>query len=120
MLSDTCSLWRWIWRAPAFQNQEQTTRKLLKAVEEFSTQSRLHSELRRRYRNGINTGFVESAVNQVISNRFVKKQQMRWTPRGAHLLLQTRTKVLNGDLDDTFRRWYPAFRNKSKTEAKAA
>jgi hypothetical protein len=75
-----------------------------------------------RYRNGerINTGFVESAVNQVISNRFVKKQQMRWTPRGAHLLLQTRTKVLNGDLDDTFRRWYPAFRNKSKTEAKAA
>jgi hypothetical protein len=29
-------------------------------------------------------------------------------------------KVLNGDLDDTFRRWYPAFRNKSKTEAKAA
>jgi hypothetical protein len=50
--------------------------------------------------------------------RFVKKQQMRWTPRGAHLLLQTRTKVLNGDLEDTFRRWYPAFR--SKTEAKAA
>ena len=47
MLSDTCSLWRWIWRAPAFENQEQTTRKLLKAVEEFSTQSRLHSELRR-------------------------------------------------------------------------
>ena len=73
-----------------------------------------------RYRNGerINTGFVESAVNQVISNRFVKKQQMRWTPRGAHLLLQTRTKVLNGDLEGTFRRWYPAFR--SKTEAKAA
>jgi hypothetical protein len=61
---------------------------------------------------------VESAVNQVISKRFVKKQQMRWTPRGAHLLLQTRIKVLNGDLEDTFRRWYPAFR--SKTEAKAA
>ena len=73
-----------------------------------------------RYRDGerISTGFVESAVNQVISKRFVKKQQMRWTPRGAHLLLQTRTKVLNGDLEDTFRRWYPAFR--SKTEAKAA
>jgi hypothetical protein len=25
----------------------------------------------------------------------VKKQQMRWTPRGAHLLLQIRTRVLN-------------------------
>ena len=40
-----------------------------------------------RYRCGerIATGFVESAVNQVISKRFVKKQQIRWTPRGAHL-----------------------------------
>jgi hypothetical protein len=32
-----------------------------------------------RYRNGeaIATGFVESAVNQIIAKRFVKKQQMR-------------------------------------------
>jgi hypothetical protein len=56
-------------------------------------------------------GFVESTVNQVVSKRFVKKQQMQWTPRGAHLLLQTRTKVLNGDLEQTFRGWYPAFRH---------
>jgi len=34
---------------------------------------------------------------------------MQWTPRGAHLLLQTRTKVLNEDLEETFRGWYPAF-----------
>ena len=27
----------------------------------------------------------------------VKKQQMRWSPRGAHLLLQVRTRVLNDD-----------------------
>ena len=39
----------------------------------------------------------------------VKKQQMRWTPRGAHLLLQVRTRVLNDDLAEVFRRWYPAF-----------
>ncbi len=32
------------------------------------------------------TAFVESTVNQVISKPMVKKQQMRWTPRGAHLL----------------------------------
>ena len=108
----------------AFENQEETTRKLLKAVEEFSTYIQRNRgfipNYGERYRNGerISTGFVESAVNQVISKRFVKKQQMRWTPRGAHLLLQTRTKVLNGDLEDTFRRWYPAFRG--KTEAKAA
>ena len=103
---------------------EETTRKLLKAVEEFSMYIQRNRgfipNYGERYRNGerISTGFVESAVNQVISKRFVKKQQMRWTPRGAHLLLQTRTKVLNGDLEDTFRRWYPAFR--STTEAKAA
>ena len=108
----------------AFESQEETTRKLLKTVEEFSTYIERNGgfipNYGERYRNGerISTGFVESAVNQVISKRFVKKQQMRWTPRGAHLLLQTRTKVLNGDLEDTFRRWYPAFRG--KTEAKAA
>ena len=50
--------------------------------------------------------FAESTVNQVISKRMVKKQQMRWTKRGAHLLLQVRTQTLNGDLRDTFCRWY--------------
>ena len=39
----------------------------------------------------------------------VKKQQMRWTPRGAHLLLQVRTRVLNDDLADDFRRGHPGF-----------
>jgi DNA-binding NarL/FixJ family response regulator len=46
----------------------------------------------------------------------VKKQQMQWTLRGAHLLLQTRTKVLNEDLDDLFRRWYPKFRPQPPTQ----
>ena len=30
---------------------------------------------------GYARAFVESAVNQIISRRFVKKQQMRWTKR---------------------------------------
>ena len=42
---------------------------------------------RHRHNEPIATGFTESAVNQV-SKRMVKKQQMRWTQRGAHLLLQ--------------------------------
>jgi hypothetical protein len=49
-------------------------------------------------------------VNQVVSKRMVKKQQMRWTQRGAHLLLQVRTQVLNDDLRPTFERWYPALK----------
>lgn len=39
----------------------------------------------------------------------VKKQQMRWTPRGAHLLLQIRTRVLNDTLTEDYQRWYPGF-----------
>ena len=68
-----------------------------------------------RYRQGetISTAFVESTINQVVSRRFVKKQQMHWTLRGAHLLLQTRTKVLNNELEEVFRRWYPEFRPKA-------
>jgi hypothetical protein len=40
----------------------------------------------------------------------VKKQQMRWTPRGVHLLLQIRTRVLNDALRPTFERWYPGLK----------
>lgn len=43
----------------------------------------------------------------------MKKQQMQWTLRGAHLLLQARTKVLNNELEETFRQWYPRFRPKA-------
>jgi len=51
-----------------------------------------------RWRNGerISTAFVESTVNRVISRRFAKKQQMQWSKKGAHLLLQTRTKTCMG------------------------
>jgi hypothetical protein len=46
---------------------------------------------------------VESTVNQVISKRFCKKQPMAWTPRGAHLLLQIPTRVVNDDWEATVR-----------------
>ena len=32
---------------------------------------------------------------------------MQWTRRGAHLLLQTRTRTLDGTLRPTFERWFP-------------
>ena len=65
-----------------------------------------------RFRAGerISTGFVESAVNQIVDKRFDKRQSMRWTPTGAHMMLQTRTRVLNGDLDQLIRCRYPNFR----------
>ena len=90
-------------------------RKLSKAVAEFDGYIRANGawipNYGERWRSGeaISSAFVESAVNQVVSRRMVKKQQMRWTPRGAHLLLQVRTCVLNDDLATVFQRWYPAF-----------
>ena len=60
-----------------------------------------------RYGEAIITAFVESTVNEVIAKRMVKKQQMQWSPGGAHHLLQTRTAVLNCELRETFERWHP-------------
>jgi hypothetical protein len=70
-----------------------------------------------RNRERISTSFAESTINQVISKRMVKKQQMQWMPAGAHLLLQVRTEVLSEDWEDTFRTWYPQFRPVSVSEA---
>ncbi len=60
-----------------------------------------------RYGETITTAFVESTVNEVVAKRMVKKQQMQWSQKGAHCLLQTRTAVLNGELRGQFERWYP-------------
>jgi hypothetical protein len=64
-----------------------------------------------RWRAGqvISTAFIESLVNSLLAKRFAKKQSMQWTPEGAHLLLQVRSRTLNGDLAATFRTTYPDF-----------
>jgi hypothetical protein len=56
----------------------------------------------------ISTAFAESTVDLIISRRFAKKQQMQWSRKGAHLLLQTRTRTLDGTLRNLFTSWYPA------------
>ena len=100
--------------------------RLLKAVREFDSYIRANAgripNYGERHRAGeaISTAFTESAVNQVISKRMVKKQQMRWTPRGAHLLLQVRTRVLNDQLAGDFHRWYPGFNQAPDPVALAA
>jgi hypothetical protein len=50
-------------------------------------------------------------VKPVISKRFAKRQQMQCAKRGAHLLLQTRTSVLNETLRPQFEGWYPGLAN---------
>jgi len=91
-----------------YETDDATAQKLCKAVQEFS----MHIERNggfipndgQRYRHGerISTGFVESTVNSVVRKSMVKKQQLRWRLRGAHILLQLRTRVLNGEWEATF------------------
>ena len=73
-----------------------------------------------RHDEPIATGFTESAVNQVVSKRMVKKQQMRWTLRGAHTLLQVRARVLNRQLRQDFERWHPQLAQKATPRRLAA
>ncbi len=114
--------WDLEFRIGASENQS----KLLKQLREFDGYIRNNQDYipnyGERYPNGerIATSFVESTVNQVVSKRMAKNQQMAWTERGVHLLLQVRTRVLNGELEETFRRWYPKFRRQEPVVLAAA
>jgi hypothetical protein len=94
----------------------ENSRKLRKVLGEFDAYVVVNEALipnyGERWRNeeSIATGFVESAVNQIVSKRFSKKQQMQWTKKSAHLVLQMRTQVLDERLEETFRDWYLDFR----------
>ena len=108
---------------------EGKAKKLYKKLEEFSGYIKANSNFipnygdRYHYGEYISTGFVESTVNELVTRRMVKKQQMRWTKRGAHLLLQNRIKTLNNELRDCFCQWYkdmaPEAENEPILEKKA-
>lgn len=90
--------------------------KLQKTVEKMQTYINNNQHLipnygeKYRYGETITTAFVESTVNEVVAKRMVKKQQMQWSPEGAHCLLQTRTAVLNDELRSQFEQWYPGMK----------
>jgi len=104
----------------------QKQQKLIKKLDDFETYIRNNAMLipnygeRWRYGESIPTAFVESTINEVVSNRMVKKQQMRWSRHGAHLLLQVRTRVLNDELREIFQQWYPRFVQQEQPLKKAA
>jgi hypothetical protein len=56
----------------------------------------------------ISTATTESTVQWLLHRRIGVNQQMRWSPRGAHLMLTVRTSVVNGNLNrnlGTAERW---------------
>ena len=93
-----------------------------KSVEEFHAYVRCNAHTipnyaeRHRYGERVSTAFVESTVNTVVGKRFSKRQQMRWSKPGAHLMLQTRTRVLDGTLKAKFQSWYPGLFNVQNAE----
>jgi hypothetical protein len=95
----------------------QNLRKFVRTAHEFAVYIKTNEgsliNYGERYRAGerISSCLAESTVNAVISKRFAKRQQMQWTKRGAHLLLQTRTRTLDGTLRPMFERWYPGLAN---------
>ncbi len=54
----------------------------------------------RRYRAGLRiaTSGTESVVNSLVNARMNKRRQMRWSPQGAHHVLQVRAAVIDGRL----------------------
>jgi hypothetical protein len=107
----------WLWliegRMWHFASRYSKFSALARAVHKFQGYVRRNADLIpnyaqwRRTGQAISTAFVESLVNSLLSKRFAKKQSMQWMPEGAHLLLQVRTRTLNGDLAATFHTWYP-------------
>ena len=47
----------------------------------------------------ISTAPTESTVQWLLHRQTGASQQMRWSPRGAHLMLKVRTAVANGTSD---------------------
>ena len=62
----------------------------------------------RRNDEPISTATTESTVQRLLHRRMSANQQMRWSPRGAHLMLKVRTAVVNGTFNKdhtTAERW---------------
>ncbi len=50
----------------------------------------------------VGTAITEGTANFLVNRRMNKSQQMRWSRRGADLLLQVRCAVYNGTLGSCF------------------
>ena len=75
-----------------------------------------------RHRAGLRVGtsLTEGTANFLVNRRMNKSQQMRWSRRGADLLLQVRCAVLNGKLGSGFEPLFDAEVNPIANLARAA
>jgi hypothetical protein len=59
----------------------------------------------------VSSASAESVMNHLVNRRLSKRQQMRWSMKGAHYLLQTRVELLDGRLERCFLKRFPHFRS---------
>jgi hypothetical protein len=95
---------------PVFQNEpggrwrDPSSRRLWTALREIdrylTSQSAWLVNYAERHRAGLRVGtsITEGTANFLVNRRMNKSQQMRWSRRGADLLLQVRCAILNGKL----------------------
>jgi hypothetical protein len=71
----------------------------------FTGQSDWMVNCAERHRAGLRVGtaITEGSANFLVNRRMNKLQRMRWSRRGADLLLQVRCAVYNGTLGSGFR-----------------
>ena len=76
----------------------------------------------KRYRAGLRVGtsITEGTANFLVNRRMNKSQQMRWSRRGADLLLQVRCAVYNGTLGAGFGHRFDRIADADPAFAKAA
>jgi hypothetical protein len=95
----------------------------LHAVDAYlSSQSTWLVNYAERHRAGLRVGtsITEGAANFLVNRRMAKSQQMRWSRRGADLLLQVRSAVYNGTFGSGFGQLFEPMSHPHPTLAKAA
>ena len=80
-------------------------KRALRAVDRYlRSQSAWLVNYAERWRAGLRAGTspTQGTANFLVNRRMAKSQQMRWSRRGADLLLQVRCAVYNGELGSGF------------------
>src|SRR4051812_12774766 len=91
---------------PSFESEPaRKLRRALHAVDRYLRSQSAHLvDYAERHRAGqrVGTALTEGTANFLVNRRMAKAQQMRWTRRGADLLLQVRCALYNGTLGTGF------------------
>ena len=101
-------------KVPSSLVYDPSSRRLWTALREIdrylTSQSAWLVNYAERHRAGLRVGtsITEGTANFLVNRRMNKSQQMRWSRRGADLLLQVRCAALNGKLGSAFGQLFEA------------